>query len=453
MAKQIHVWPFAKKVAVRDSITSKGWEGMYELQKKDGGTVNAGEKLKDFRGDTEKLEGGQAPQGQGKEGYVYVTGNQRYYAGVFGLKWVLINKAKDAKMFSAAAINAVFQKAEKLTIESSFLEINNVSSDLSAIINWGKIEGYDEALIQKAKSLAAENRKLWEMKGKAKDSSSEELKKLRAELAGTNDTTNHLGEKEYRTYNGWKVACKAANPSVRFEGDKEICNALPGVGEWDGEKGSVYAKTKDALSRADIDGCNRLIHLLNQSSVPVLRTGSGNEIREAIDDTNAVGRLVQDVIRNLESAHIKTKDAMPREDTARLPDGRYDNRELGEQGMISWTPRVGQDIDYFDRQGTKRYGKVTEVSGGYVTIKPIGSDGYASGVAVKQQIVPAKGPAVAKDANPDGTISPDEEKRTRDLLSKAARYKNELRTEAYEIGGSFRGPGIWQQIVSVLRSS
>lgn len=61
------------------------------------------------------------------------------------------------------------------------------------------------------------------------------------------DASNHLGEKEYYTYRRWKEACKAANVAVQFEGNEEICQAKPGVGEWDGEKGVVYAKkTGDA---------------------------------------------------------------------------------------------------------------------------------------------------------------------------------------------------------------
>ena len=58
--------------------------------------------------------------------------------------------------------------------------------------------------------------------------------------ASAKDSKNFLGEKEYHTYQAWRTACKAKNPAVRFEGDKEICNA-PGVGEWDGEKGVVYS--------------------------------------------------------------------------------------------------------------------------------------------------------------------------------------------------------------------
>ena len=58
----------------------------------------------------------------------------------------------------------------------------------------------------------------------------------------TEDATNHMGETEYSSYERWKQACRAANPSVRFEGSKDICNALPGVGEWDGVVGVVYKK-------------------------------------------------------------------------------------------------------------------------------------------------------------------------------------------------------------------
>lgn len=58
------------------------------------------------------------------------------------------------------------------------------------------------------------------------------------------DATNYMGEKEYRTYEGWKAACRAMNANVQFEGDKEICNAKPGIGEWDGEKGIIYTNDK-----------------------------------------------------------------------------------------------------------------------------------------------------------------------------------------------------------------
>lgn len=66
---------------------------------------------------------------------------------------------------------------------------------------------------------------------------------------------NHLGEPEQTTFAGWKRACRKVNPDVWFEGDKDIAQALVGpkpykhgetksIGEWDGEKGSVYAHAK-----------------------------------------------------------------------------------------------------------------------------------------------------------------------------------------------------------------
>jgi len=62
------------------------------------------------------------------------------------------------------------------------------------------------------------------------------------------EAANHLGEKTYNSFASWKAACKKANPNVTFEGDKDICNAKPGVGEWDGETGCVY--TKKAVAEA-----------------------------------------------------------------------------------------------------------------------------------------------------------------------------------------------------------
>lgn len=65
----------------------------------------------------------------------------------------------------------------------------------------------------------------------------------------TKDSTNHLGEKEYQTYNAWREACKRINPNAQFEGDKDICQAKPGIGEWGGDKGVIY--TKDSTQDAD----------------------------------------------------------------------------------------------------------------------------------------------------------------------------------------------------------
>ncbi len=56
-------------------------------------------------------------------------------------------------------------------------------------------------------------------------------------------------DKTYETYAGWKRACKAVKPDVKFEGDKDICCAFH-VGEWDGASGVVW---KEAIERAKAD--------------------------------------------------------------------------------------------------------------------------------------------------------------------------------------------------------
>ena len=62
------------------------------------------------------------------------------------------------------------------------------------------------------------------------------------------EAKNHMGDKEYRTYSSWKAAIKnAANGKpIKWIGDKDIGEAHvdgKGIGEWDGEKGSVYSAT------------------------------------------------------------------------------------------------------------------------------------------------------------------------------------------------------------------
>ncbi len=68
---------------------------------------------------------------------------------------------------------------------------------------------------------------------------------------------NYLGEREYQTWAGWKKAAKEAG-AVRIEGDKDIANAFAadgfGVGEWDGEKGSIYERKprRNPVNRDDL---------------------------------------------------------------------------------------------------------------------------------------------------------------------------------------------------------
>lgn len=59
----------------------------------------------------------------------------------------------------------------------------------------------------------------------------------------TKDAKNFMGERSFQTYEAWKRACKQIDPNVKFEGDKDICQAGK-IGEWDGNEGIIY-NTKD----------------------------------------------------------------------------------------------------------------------------------------------------------------------------------------------------------------
>ncbi len=61
------------------------------------------------------------------------------------------------------------------------------------------------------------------------------------------DATNYNGERTFQTYEAWKRACRQIDPNVKFDGDKDICQAGK-VGEWDGDKGIIY-NTKDRKTK------------------------------------------------------------------------------------------------------------------------------------------------------------------------------------------------------------
>ena len=60
------------------------------------------------------------------------------------------------------------------------------------------------------------------------------------------------------------------------------------------------------------------------------------------------------------------------------------------------------------------------------------------------------------EANTDGTISDDEDERREDLLGDVEMQIDELiqygKDKAYEIGGTFRGPGIWSDVYKLIES-
>lgn len=60
------------------------------------------------------------------------------------------------------------------------------------------------------------------------------------------EAKNHMGEKEFQTYAGWKRACKMIKPDATFTGDRDIDSCE--VGEWDGAVGSIFNKASKAGS-------------------------------------------------------------------------------------------------------------------------------------------------------------------------------------------------------------
>jgi hypothetical protein len=61
------------------------------------------------------------------------------------------------------------------------------------------------------------------------------------------EAKNHMGEREFQTYAGWKRACKMIKPDVTFTGDRDIDSCE--VGEWDGAVGSIFNKASKADSK------------------------------------------------------------------------------------------------------------------------------------------------------------------------------------------------------------
>jgi hypothetical protein len=62
----------------------------------------------------------------------------------------------------------------------------------------------------------------------------------------------------------------------------------------------------------------------------------------------------------------------------------------------------------------------------------------------------AKEKAKTSDANPDGTIGPNEEQELKALMTEANSVMKKFKERAYQIGGSFRGPGYWKRVQTFI---
>jgi len=77
---------------------------------------------------------------------------------------------------------------------------------------------------------------------------------------------NHLGEREFRTYAGWKRAVKAIDPNAEFYGDSDIGGAK-NIGEWEGDKGSIFTDADRKAQR----GANPVRRLAKRAGIRFYR--------------------------------------------------------------------------------------------------------------------------------------------------------------------------------------
>lgn len=85
-------------------------------------------------------------------------------------------------------------------------------------------------------------------------------KKKRMRQKMMKEARNYHGEREFRTYAGWKRAVKKDFPNATFRGDKDIGAAVidgKDVGEWDGAVGSIYI-LEDAAGGAAVTGAHNI---------------------------------------------------------------------------------------------------------------------------------------------------------------------------------------------------
>jgi hypothetical protein len=86
------------------------------------------------------------------------------------------------------------------------------------------------------------------------------LKQINDDL---HETKNHMGERQFNSYHGWKRAVKKRDPNAHIEGDKDIANAK-GHGEWDGEKGVIY---HDHPKKESVESTEEPINELSKKSL------------------------------------------------------------------------------------------------------------------------------------------------------------------------------------------
>jgi len=153
----------------------------------------------------------------------------------------------------------------------------------------------------------------------------------------------------------------------------------------------------------------------------------------AIKESEQYQGPLEDVKRQIDK-YWEKKDA--EELVGKTKDGKY------KIYFVNHNYYSGEEFD--DIEEARKYAK----SKGFdyridLNGKPVESGGIISGTRIYKD-------SKISDANPDGTISPDEDRRRKEIVERAQKMRSDLKREAYQIGGNFRGPGIWSEVKKVL---
>jgi hypothetical protein len=132
----------------------------------------------------------------------------------------------------------------------------------------------------------------------------QDLSALKAEIGarlGVNAAKDHLGDKEYNTFAGWKAACRKVAPSVWFEGDKDIGEAFVGpkpykkgetqsIGQWGGDTGTVYKNAAETVKKvgdaAKPDAKASLRALRDDATADILKASNELKLEHLVVDTS-----------------------------------------------------------------------------------------------------------------------------------------------------------------------
>lgn len=170
---------------------------------------------------------------------------------------------------------------------------------------------------------------------------------------GMKDATNYNGERSFQTFEAWKRACKQINPSVVFEGDKDICQAKPGIGEWDGNEGIIY--TKDSKTKDKIFYPEAIIKVRGQKkkvSKPVVAE-SQEEAKEKLKAFIVQEDSTAEILEMTCDSKIKVKDSIKSRFNFKKTKNKDAYLEIKEDGWYVFGYNQNIEGPFTEREATE----------------------------------------------------------------------------------------------------